>query len=65
MPAAAVARRTPAISGISGTETGASGETVVDIVMLSSCGGENARPHFYGICKKKKWPNFRSAIRNA
>src|SRR5690349_21648501 len=31
MPAAAVARRTPAIAGISGTSFGASGEIAVDI----------------------------------
>src|ERR1041384_6243395 len=33
MPAAPVARRTPAISGMSGTCLGASGETVADIAI--------------------------------
>src|SRR5258708_24327929 len=43
MPAAPVARRTPATSGISGTFLGAKGETVEDIARLLCAGYENAR----------------------
>jgi len=43
IPAAPVARRTPATSGISGTFLGAKGETVEDIARLLCAGYENAR----------------------